>query len=141
MRLKKIGKKGKFGDTLMNNLTYMIVLIVFFAGMMLFIQTKMNGAGVWEDFYAKEIAKVINAAKPGDYVTLDVRSATKIAAKNKIGFEEIFSFDNDKSDVCVKLSAGGRSCYSYFNQVNIESEGVKLLEPVNVLKFRVEAKT
>ncbi len=135
-----LNKKAKFGDVLMNNIAYLLVLIIFFVGMMVFLQTKMNGAAVWEDFYAKEIAKMINAAKPGDIIIMDVRPATKIAAENKIGFEKIFNFDDSKNEACVKLSAGRGSCFSYFNNVNIRNEGVKLLEPVNVLRFSVEAK-
>ena len=135
-----MNKKGRFGDIIMNNITYLIVLVIFFTGMLMFVQAKMNGASVWEDFYAKEIAKIIDSAKPGDNVVLDVQSAIEIAVKNKIGFGEIFSFDNGRNEICVKLSRGARSCFNYFNEVAIQSEGVKLLEPINVLKFSVNKK-
>ena len=144
-----MNKKAKM-STLMKNLIYSIVLIIFFAGMLL-VANKANGASVWEDYYAKEVAKAINAAEPGDNLMLDVQGATEIAKKNKISnFEEIFSFDNFRNEVCVKLSRGMASCYNYFNEVNVAitspgNKWVYLAEPidgetVNRLHFSVLAK-
>ena len=115
-----MNKKAKVGDIVMDNVIYLILLIIFFVGMLAFVNSKMNGAAVWEDYYAKEIVKIIDVSKPGDEIVLDVHKATEIAAKNKIAnFEKIFSFDNQKNEVCVQLSLGRASCYSYFNKVNV----------------------
>jgi len=138
-------KKGKVGDILMDNIIYLVLLIIFFAGMMAFVYTKMNGAAVWEDFYAKEISKTIDTAQVGDVVILDVQKASEIAKSNKVAdFEKIFQFDNAKNEVCVQLSTGGKNCYNYFNNVDIvpagEGKWIHYAEPVNRLHFAIVAR-
>jgi len=115
-----MNKKATIGDILMDNVIYLILLIIFFVGMMAFVNSKMNGAAVWEDYYAKELVKVIDLSEPGDIVILDVQKATEIAQKNKIAnFEDIFSFNNVNNEVCVRLSLGKASCFYYFNEVSV----------------------
>ena len=118
----------------MDNIIYLILLIIFFFGMMTFVYSKMNGAAVWEDYYAKEIAKVIDRAEPGAYV-LDVHKATEVAKNNNLAdFNEIFSFDNLNNEICVKLSRGRASCYNYFGDVSVvrtsADRWIYLAEPV-----------
>ena len=104
----------------MDNIIYLVLLIIFFGGMMAFVYSKTNGAPVWEDYYAKEIVKVIDLAKPRDVIYLDVHRATEIAKKNNVAnFEDIFKFDNLNNQVCVKLSLGKASCFNYFNKVSV----------------------
>ncbi|MEM4259168.1 MAG: hypothetical protein QXS38_00175 [Candidatus Pacearchaeota archaeon] len=137
-------KKAKIGDIVMDNIVYLIILIIFFAGMMTFVYSKMNGAAVWEDYYAKEIVKVIDLSEPGDEITLDVHKATEIAQKNKVDFDKIFSFDNLRNEVCVRLSAGRASCYYYFNNVSVVfsdknlGKWIYLAEPVNRLHISIK---
>jgi hypothetical protein len=137
-----MNKKGTIGDIVMDNVIYLILLIIFFVGMMAFVNSKMNGAVVWEDYYAKELAKVIDLSKPGDVIVLDVQKATEIAQKNKVAnFEDIFSFDNINNEVCVRLSLGKASCYYYFNEVSVtydeSGKWMHYAEPVNRLHFKV----
>lgn len=129
-------------DIVMDNVVYSILLVIFIATISAFVYSKMNGASIWEDFYAKEIVKVIDLAKLGDDIALDVQKAIEIAAKNKISdFNEIFKFDNVNNEVCVKLSTSGGSCFNYFNKVSVtyDSSGkwVHLAEPVNRLHFLI----
>ena len=114
-----VNRKAETGDIVMDNIIYLILLILFFVGMLAFVNSKMNGAPLFEDYYAKEIVKIIENSSPGDEIVIDVHKATEIAKKNKIANEEIFSFDNFKNEVCVKLSPGRASCYSYFNDVSV----------------------
>jgi hypothetical protein len=135
-----MNKKAKT-NLLMNNLTFLIILVVFFVGMMAFVYTKSNGAYVWEDYYAKEIAKIIDLAKPTENVVIDVQKATQVASSNKVPFEGIFSFNNEKGLVCVKLSKGSPGCFSYVNNVTVtyETPGkwIYLAEPTNRLHFKI----
>lgn len=140
-----MNKKGKIGDILMDNIIYLVLVIIFFSGMMAFVYSKMNGASVWEDFYAKEAAKVIDSAQAGDIVMLDVQQASDIAKKNGVAdFEQMFQFDKAKNEVCVQLSRGGKSCYNYFTNVDIvkvhENKWIHYAEPVNRLHFKIVAK-
>lgn len=139
-----MNKKASMGGILRSNAIYIFLLIVFFVGMRAFIINSVNSASIWEDYYAKEIAKVIDMAEPGDEIVLDVHKATEVAKKNNIAnFEEIFSFNNLDNEVCVKLSLGRASCYNYFNDVGAtysKDSGEKWIafaEPVNRLHFSV----
>ncbi len=114
-----MNKKAKIAGIEMDNIIYLILLIIFFVGMLASVNSKANGAPVWEDYYAKEIALIIEKSSPGDSIAIDIQKATEVAKKNKLSNEEIFIFDNFENEVCVKLSAGRASCYNYFNDVNI----------------------
>lgn len=115
-----MNKKAKIGDIVMDNIVYLIFLIIFFVAMLAFVSSKMNGASYYEDYYAKEIVKIIESSEPGQSFAIDVSKASKVAQSNKVNaLEEMFSFDNMENEVCVKLSRGGASCYSYFNAVNV----------------------
>ena len=73
--------------------------------------------------YAKEISKLINIAKPGDVITIDVKQASDVAFDNKVlSKSETFVIDNSKKQICVKLGLGKRTCYSYFNDVAVTRE-------------------
>ncbi len=135
-------KIGQFGDIIWDNAIYLIVLVLFFMGMFVFLQQQTNGAGVWEDFYAKEIAKTVNLAKPGDEIKLDVQKATIVAKKSKVdSFNHLFEFDNVNSKVCISLNRGGRkTCYSYYNNVDIIDYKIDLGASEsggNLLEFKV----
>src|SRR3989344_2742882 len=117
-----MNRGAETGGILWDNVIYLILLIVFFAGMMAFIYSKMNGAAVWGDYYVKEIVKIIDSSRPGDEIIFDVHKATEIAQKNNIPsskFDRLFIFTNLKNEVCVKLSLGKASCYNYFNDVGV----------------------
>jgi len=139
-------KKGGIGDKVLKvNFVYIVLLVFFVFLFAIFLWQQMNGAGVWEDYYSKEITKVVNLAEPGDEITLDVHKATEIAIKNDVAsFSEIFEFDNANNRICVKLSQARRSCYSYFNDVDIVGAEIELAQgenlDTNLLKFKVVKK-
>lgn len=137
-----MNRKGGFGDLLWDNVIYLVLLVLFFIGMFIFISAKASGAGIWSEFYGSEIARVIDSAKSGDEIVLDVHKATEIAKDNKVAsFSEIFVFDNTNNRVGVKLTPGARMYYSYFKDVDIVDVELELgiyREPaINVLKFKV----
>ena len=134
MRLNREGVIGNLPDVVIT-----IILIVLFAAFLfVFIGQQRNGAGVWEDTYAKEIAQVINLAEAGDEIAIDVHYATEIAKKNRVGdLRSIVRFDNENNEVVVKLRPRGETRFSYFKDVEIVNYRIELGVPTNVLKFRV----
>lgn len=123
------------------NLIYILIVVAFIATMSLFVWDQMNGASVWAEYFSKETTRIINTAVPGETVTLDIHKATEVARKNQVNrFEEIFEFDNANSRVCVKLSPGRKSCYYYFNNVDIIEPELILGRPINMLKFTIKEK-
>ena len=127
-----MNKKAALGDIVMDNAIYLIFLVIFFVGMLYFVASYKGGAVVWEDYYAKEIVKIINFANPGDSTCLDVHKATEIAKDNNVrSFSEIFTIDNADDEVCVKLSKGRRTCFNYFNGIDIVNVDLKLAEGID----------
>ncbi len=131
-------KRGTIGSLPDSAIT--IILILVFAGFLfVFIGQQKNGAGVWEEVYAKEIAQIINLAQPGDFVAIDIQYATQIAKKNQVAdLTKIIRFDNETNEVVVKLRPQGESRFSYFSDVLIVNNRIELGVPTNVLKFNVE---
>ncbi|MBI2451660.1 hypothetical protein HYV50_01115 [Candidatus Pacearchaeota archaeon] len=130
-------KAQSTSELLMDNAIYLILLVLFLSTMLFFIWDQMNGASLWAEYYSKEISKVINLAKAGDVITLDVQKATAIAKSNDIkSFSEIFVFDNINNELCVKLSIGRKTCYSYFNNVDIIEPEINY-GPPNTLTFKI----
>lgn len=119
-----------FGDLLFSNVMYIILVVLFFSGMLWYVGSQADGAVIWEDYYVKEIVKVVDFGNVGDDVCLDVHKATKIAKKNSIEFNDIFKIDNTKDEVCVKLINGGGTCLSYFNNVGVINLKLKLAQKV-----------
>lgn len=135
-----MNKKGDSG-ILSSIVIYTILLAMFLFLMYTFIGAQNDGAAIWEEYYASEIVKMINLAGSGEGVEseiqLDVYKATEIAQKKGVGFSDIFSFNNEQNDFCVKLSKGRKTCYKYFNDVDIVDMDIKTGVPGNVLRFRL----
>jgi len=138
-----MNKKAVEGELMFEYIIFIVVILLFAAGMFTVVNNYRNGGAVWEDFYAKEVVKVINNARPGDEIFLDVQKASEIAKKNEQSLSTIFSFDNMHNEVCVKLGQR-RGCYSYFNEVDIINPEIKLAVPsvsegryVNMLHFNI----
>lgn len=131
--------ESDLGDLLKENFIYLLFVILFTVGMVTYVYSVRNNAGVWEDFYAKELAKSINYAQAGDTLTIDIQDITNIAMDNKIrDFNSLFSVNSEKQQICVGLSTGGKSCFSYFNDVRISQLSVKTGVPGNVLVIKLE---
>jgi hypothetical protein len=135
-----MNKRGGISETLQNNVIYLVLAIFFFVILLVFVNSQMNGAKIWEDYYAKEITKLINTAKPGDQITVDVYRGTVAAKRNglQLDAKELFKFDNVNKAVCAKFSSGRMTCYSYLNKVDISDQQLILGVPGNLLYFVVK---
>lgn len=116
---------------------FAFIVAIFFGA----IWIRSNGAASWEDIYAKEIAKMINAASPGDTISIDIQKVSEVAKKNNaFSQHEMIEFDNSGNQICLKLSGNGKTCYSYFNNVDIIWSGKVELGPPNLLIFNISEK-
>ena len=115
-----MNKRGEEeSDILASPVIYLVLVALFVTVVLFFLWSKSDGASFWEDYYAKEIAKTINLAKQGDSFFIDVHRATKTAKKNGVAYSDIFTIDNSANKVCARLSQGHKTCYNYYNNVNI----------------------
>jgi hypothetical protein len=105
----------KKAEILTENLVFIILNILFFSILALFVFIKSDDASLIEEAYAKKIALVLDAAKPGMNITLDMASALKKKDKKYTG--KIIDIQNNL--VTVKLSKKGSYSYSFFNDILI----------------------
>ncbi len=119
---------------------YLIILIIFTSMIFFFVQRNMYGASAVSDVYSKEIVREINLGSPGQEIKINVQDATGIAIKNNVkNLKTAFSVDNDLNEICVKLSPNSKSCYSFFNEINVSLD-LKLGVPENILIITLEDK-
>lgn len=119
--VNKMNKKGDMGDLLAGNLIYLLIAIVAVAALIIYLGINANGAGVWEDFYTKEVAgKIVNLASIGDEITINVQKASEIALKNGVNKDNIFWFNNNNKEFCAKLRLAGSTCFNYIRNISVE---------------------
>ena len=99
-----------------------------------------DGASVWEEFYAKEIAKIVDEAEPGTEINLDVTKLTEIAFGNGKSTNEIFLFNNLNNEIVVSLTRGSGTAFNFFNDVDVVEWKVELISggaETNRLHFKI----
>ncbi|MBX4196465.1 hypothetical protein KW805_02675 [Candidatus Pacearchaeota archaeon] len=137
--MEYLNRRGSIGEILHDHIIYLILVALFVAGMSAFLYLQMNGAGLWGDYYTKQIALLIDQGKPGDEFHLDVGKAVSIAQKNGVSdVVNLFVFSNENNEVCARLSPSGKSCVSYFNDVKVIGVKTEFGVPNTVLSFRLE---
>lgn len=113
----KIILKNKKGEVLTENIIFIILNLVFLSILILFLFSRIGGAAVLEERYAKQIALALDSAEPGMTIYLNIKDALKIAKKNLINPDDIiFIRDNI---VTVRLHEKGGYNYSFFNNVDV----------------------
>jgi len=123
---KKRGEKKKFfyekdkrGQILLENVIFIILNLVFLTILILFLFRQGNGAVVLEQSYAKNIALLIDSAKPITEMKLNMEDAMNLAGKSGVAREEIVKINDNI--VTVKLTEKGGYQYSFFNDVDVTS--------------------
>jgi len=109
---------NKKANTLMENLVYILLVVVFVSIMYFSITRAGSQAGFYEQIYAKQIALIVDKAKPGIDMELDTFEMQRIARKNNFN-GNIVSIDNNENKVVVKLIDGKGYSYKFFNDVDV----------------------
>ena len=133
--------KEKCGELLIATTLFVILVVLFGAGLLAALWKYSHDAAFFESFTVKEIARVVNSAEQGDEITLDLHRATEIAQKNGVdagALRYIVRFDSGKQEIAVSLRQAGETRFSYFNDVVIADARIEEERGRNVLKFRVE---
>ncbi len=131
-----MNRKGE--GALQDNLRYLLALAIFIAMIFFYLWSKSNDAFLWEDFYAKEISRIISSGHAGDSYILDVHKGTSIALSNGVDIREastMFIFDVQTKEVCAILSKGNGKCYPYLSDLVVSDVKIELGEPTNFLSF------
>ena len=107
----------KQGEILLENVVFIILNLVFISLLILFIFKQSTGSGSLEQLTAKQIALLIDSAKFGSLIFLDIEDGKKVDEK---WFDNNFqdSVKINGNEVFVKFSENGGYSYSFFNDVN-----------------------
>jgi hypothetical protein len=109
-------RKNKAGQILINNVIFVLLNLLVLSIALGYIFIQGNGVIVLEQSYAKNIALLIDSAKPVTEMKINMEDAFKLAEKNGLKKEEIVKIEGN--EVIVKLSLNGNYKYSFFNNVD-----------------------
>ena len=113
--------KNKKGDVaLINVIMFLVLNLVFVSVMFVFVDYAGSRALIYEQSYAKQIALIIDNAKPEMVVLLDVERAIKFAKENNQELKNVFRLDNEKNKITVHLTKQGGYGYIYFSDYDVE---------------------
>lgn len=119
MKNKEFSLKDKKGTILIENVIFIILNVVFISILLLFLWRQGSGSVLIEQTHAKQISLLIDSAKPGMEIKLNMDDAKKIADENKFDFDKIVSITGNI--VMVKLSDKGGYEYSFFNDAKVNA--------------------
>ena len=115
--------RNKRGENLIFPIVIFIVLnLIFFSLLLMFVFKSSTGALVYEQAYAKQIALLIDSAKPVTQFSIDFTKGFEIAEKNELSFEEkknLVEFKDNR--VIVKLDDKGGYGFGYFSDYGVSS--------------------
>jgi hypothetical protein len=123
----------KKGQILIENVIFIVLNILFLIILILFLYRQGNGAILLEQSYAKNIALLIDSAKPVMELKLNMEDAITLAQKNGVNREDIVKINGNV--VTVKLSTSGGYQYSFFNNVDATGYPDVLPEPNYIIKI------
>ena len=107
--------KNKKGNILTENIIFIVLNVIFITILVLFLFTRAGSAAIYEERYAKQIALMVDAAKPGMVIDLNMTDAIKQANKENFPIDKIVNITNNI--VTVKLREKGGYSYSFFNDI------------------------
>lgn len=112
-------KKGL--EAISENLIFIILNTIFFVALFVFVARANTGAAYYEQIYAKQIALLIDSAKPGMNITIKLSSLVDLAKKNKLnlGLEDIVDI-RQKQKVTVRASKK-QYTFLYFNSLEFNA--------------------
>ncbi|HIG94763.1 MAG: hypothetical protein QT05_C0034G0024 [archaeon GW2011_AR13] len=105
----------KRGNILIENIIFIVLNLIFLSILIAFLGIKSADVSPLEEKLAKEIALIIDGAKPGMKITYNLKDVLENADENYDG--KIISID--KNIVTVRLHEKGGYSYSFFSDVDV----------------------
>lgn len=107
-------------EMLAGELIFVILNLVFISILIVFLVLRVNDMAVLEQMHAKQIALIIDSAKSGMAINLNMEKAFDNREKG-FALEEIVAIDNEHNLVTVKLHKDGGYSYSFFNEAEVNA--------------------
>lgn len=110
---------NKRGDILVGDLIFIILNLIFISILIIFVVSKTNDASKMEEQYAKQIALIMDSAKPGMIIHLNMEDAIEKATNENQNPAQIVKVEGNM--VTIKLDEKGGYSYSFFNNVSVNA--------------------
>lgn len=107
---------NKRGQILTENVIFIILNLVFLIILMLFVFSKTGNEAFYEEKYSKQIALIIDSAKPGMTTELNMEDVFSKANENGVDANKVVTITGNL--VTVKLRDKTQQSYSFFNDVS-----------------------
>ena len=111
-----IFKQRRGANILTENIIFILLTLIFFAILITFIFSRTTSAVLIEEELAKQIALIIDSARPETIIKMNVEKAVEKAEKSRYA-GNIITVENNL--VNVKLHEKGGYTYSFFNDVSV----------------------
>ncbi len=109
-------QKSKKGNLLTENVVFIILNLAFFGMLVGFIYIQSSSTHLSEQATAKEIALIIDVARPGTMVELNLEDFFIKCDKEGISRQNSINIDNEKNLVIVRGSQDSFFDYGFFNE-------------------------
>jgi hypothetical protein len=122
MLKNKRGVEFVFGEAI-----FIILNILFISLLIIFVYKSSTGQVVYEQAYAKQIALMIDSAKPGMVISYDISKGMGVAEKDK-KISEVLKINSESNYVLVSLGKGGYKQGFFTNyKISSRTEGSKII--------------
>jgi hypothetical protein len=111
--------KKKSQEILLEQVIFLVLVLIILIFLFYYINRAGTQSGVIEQEYSKIIALVIDSAKPGTNITLDLSEVYDKARKTHFDERELVNLNNSEKKVIVKTIRGSGYSFNYFNNVSI----------------------
>jgi hypothetical protein len=116
----------------LETIIFLVLNLIFLVMMLMFAYQQGNRYFVYEESYAKQIALLIDNAKPDMAIMMNIEELVKIAKKENKPLNEMFSIDENNNMVKVKLDRGYG--YRYFSNYKVDLKFDEKWLTINVAK-------
>ncbi|MCR4327355.1 MAG: hypothetical protein NUV46_02120 [Nanoarchaeota archaeon] len=112
-----MGMEKKRGEILVEDIIFMVLNIAFLAILVFFLINQGSGTSLIEDSYSKQVALLIDSAKPGMIMKVNFEKAREVSDESGRAFSDILLVKDNY--VTVKLSEDSGKSYHFFNDINV----------------------
>ena len=111
----------KKGSILTENVVFIILNLIYLTILVVFLLRYSTGLNLVEESYSKQIALILDSAKPGMEIYLNMEDALNLAKEKwgEIYLDKIIQIR--ENIVTVKLSEKSGHSYSFFNDIEIKN--------------------
>lgn len=107
-----IKKKKRRGELLVENIIFIVLNLAFLSILVVFLMNQGSSGTLLEDAYSKNIALLIDSARPGSIMKINMNDGFEISKKEKFDFSQVVKIKDRR--VVVNLDGKEGKEYDFF---------------------------